>query len=38
LNIQKKNLLDDKTLLNLIQKARQELEPYLQKPEIVEKA
>ncbi|KLL05049.1 MAG: hypothetical protein MRERV_6c022 [Mycoplasmataceae bacterium RV_VA103A] len=34
----KKNFSDDKTLLSSIQKARQELEPYLQKSEIVEKS
>lgn len=34
----KKNLTDNKTLLNSIQKARQEIEPYLQKPAIVEQA
>ncbi len=38
LDIQKKNLPDNETFLNLIQKARQELEPYLQKLKIVEKA
>ncbi|RHZ37467.1 hypothetical protein [endosymbiont GvMRE of Glomus versiforme] len=38
LGITKKILPDNKTLLNSIRQARQELEPYLYKSEIVEKA